>query len=600
MATPAADMSDNGELPKTRARVGFEMKTTDQNIEDHFQHKSAIKGRDEEALLKKLDNHFKDPYTRICRDRGIGRIPEKLILMPLVWFFCTYQLVLFGTDRAQFADFLERNNIAMKHLLLKDWSQDYETMPYPPSTGIYAIYTIDNLLEHINYTVTNVYNIPTTSVGSFFIRRTNGTGGKEKPVTLCLNYFKTGIYNEAEEKIATIDTTRKTDCRDIDKQSPPGYGFQPSIADLMRSTDGKLVRLLSVKIEFKLSSIHLNAETGKAVQCFGIHGTVFFDNRKIDGQITVKLRTNVEEVKCNSDSARNAKTQDIVISALALLFCLLHGLFCLQGWITSAILFKKTRDYYNDLTGKILSTRACWEIFKLNDLILFLSHCVTIIGSVIKISIDHGLQTNYIISMYDATGILLGIGCLFTWISVLHYVAYDHVFGLLFSVMERSAFVVIKFLTCVSILFGGFVLCAWAVLGPYHIKFASFTSTFQSLLALVNGDEIYVTFTAVDSDKEIIRFFNGFFLVAFLALFTLITLNIFIAIFNTAYEHQHDNEYKKEHRSDLLKFLGRMESKTFDTPTCASCVRSSCPSMLGCTSFCDEDRYNRKSYQFNT
>lgn len=31
--------------------------------------------------------------------------------------------------------------------------------------------------------------------------------------------------------------------------------------------------------------------------------------------------------------------------------------------------------------------------------------------------------------MYDATGILLGIGCLFTWISVLHYLAYDHVFG---------------------------------------------------------------------------------------------------------------------------------------------------------------------------
>ncbi|XP_052067096.1 mucolipin-3-like isoform X4 [Mytilus californianus] len=482
MATPIADTSGNGDVQKARGRVGFVMTSADQNLEDHDQHHSASEGRRDEALLKKLDNHFKDPYTRICRDRGLGRIPEKLILLPLVWFFCTYQLVLFGNDRAQFADFLERNSIAMKHLLLKDWSPDYETMPYPPSTGVYAIYTIDNLLEHINYTVTNV----------------------------------------------------------------------------------------------------------------------FFDNRKIDGQITVKLKTNVEEVKCNTDSTRNAKTHDIVISALVLLFCVLHGLFCLQGWITSAILFKKTKDYYNDLTGKILSTRACWEIFKLNDLILFLSHSITIVGSVIKISIDQGLQTKYIISMYDATGILLGLGCLFTWISVLHYLAYDHVFGLIFSVMEKSAFVVIKFLACVSILFAGFVLCAWAVVGPYHIKFASLTSTFQSLLALVNGDEIYVTFTAVDSDKEIVWFFNGFFLVVFLALFTLITLNIFIAIFNTAYEHQHDNEYKKDHRSDLLKFLGRMESKTFDTTTCASCVRHTCPSMLGCASFCDEDRYNRKSYQFNT
>lgn len=31
-------------------------------------------------------------------------------------------------------------------------------------------------------------------------------------------------------------------CSDIDEQSPPDYGFEPSIADLMRSTDGKLVR----------------------------------------------------------------------------------------------------------------------------------------------------------------------------------------------------------------------------------------------------------------------------------------------------------------------------------------------------------------------
>ena len=67
------------------------------------------------------------------------------------------------------------------------------------------------------------------------------------------------------------------------------------------------------------------------------------------------------------------------------------------------------------------------------------------------------------------------------------------------------------------------------------------SSTFQSLLALTNGDEIYVTFTAVDSEKQIVWFFIGFFIVTFIALFTLVTLNIFIAIFNTAYEHQHDN-----------------------------------------------------------
>ncbi|XP_052067097.1 mucolipin-2-like [Mytilus californianus] len=248
----------------------------------------------------------------------------------------------------------------------------------------------------------------------------------------------------------------------------------------------------------------------------------------------------------------------------------------------------KTKDYYEKEKGTILSKRACWEIFKLNDLIICFSHIITIVGSVIKLSIDHGIQTNYIISMYDTTGILLGFGCLFTWMSVLHYLAYDHVFSLLFSVMERSACVVIKFLACISILFAGFVLFAWVVLGPYHIKFASVTSTIQSLLAIMHGDEVYVTFTAIDSDKEIISIFNNIFLGIFLALFTLVTLNIFIAIFNTAYEHQNDNTYKKDHRSDLLKFIGRMDTKTFDTPTCVSCVNRSCPPRLRCMWFCDE------------
>jgi len=65
-------------------------------------------------------------------------------------------LILFGNDRSQFATFVERNAIAMKHLLLKDWTNEYETMPYPPSHGVYAIYTIDDLLDHINYTIVNV------------------------------------------------------------------------------------------------------------------------------------------------------------------------------------------------------------------------------------------------------------------------------------------------------------------------------------------------------------------------------------------------------------------------------------------------------------
>lgn len=47
---------------------------------------------DDDELLRKLDEHFRDPYTKTCRESGYKRIPEKLLLMPFVWFFCTYQV----------------------------------------------------------------------------------------------------------------------------------------------------------------------------------------------------------------------------------------------------------------------------------------------------------------------------------------------------------------------------------------------------------------------------------------------------------------------------------------------------------------------------
>lgn len=43
--------------------------------------------------------------------------------------------------------------------------------------------------------------------------------------------------------------------------------------------------------------------------------------------------------------------------------------------------------------------------------------------------------------MYDTTGILLGVGCLFTWMSVLHYLAYDHVFGVSTKNMEYEKYI---------------------------------------------------------------------------------------------------------------------------------------------------------------
>lgn len=53
-------------------------------------------------------------------------------------------------------EFLETSSISFKHLFLKDWDAAYEVPPYPPTTGEFAIYRIEDFYDAVNYTVAQV------------------------------------------------------------------------------------------------------------------------------------------------------------------------------------------------------------------------------------------------------------------------------------------------------------------------------------------------------------------------------------------------------------------------------------------------------------
>lgn len=75
------------------------------------------------------------------------------ILKKLLFLF---QLYIFGVERGSFVDYVERNTIALKHLFLKDWNAAYETLPYPPASGVYALYEVKDLYAHINFAADQV------------------------------------------------------------------------------------------------------------------------------------------------------------------------------------------------------------------------------------------------------------------------------------------------------------------------------------------------------------------------------------------------------------------------------------------------------------
>ena len=62
----------------------------------------------------------------------------------------------FGNDRSNFSDVVNRGELTLRHLLLKDWDANWETLPFPPAQGDFAVYDIEELKERINFAVQRV------------------------------------------------------------------------------------------------------------------------------------------------------------------------------------------------------------------------------------------------------------------------------------------------------------------------------------------------------------------------------------------------------------------------------------------------------------
>lgn len=85
-------------------------------------------------------------------------------------------------------------------------------------------------------------------------------------------------------------------------------------------------------------------------------------------------------------------------------------------------------------------------------------------------------------------------------------------------------------------LISGFAFCGWVILGPFHIKFRSLSTTSECLFALINGDDLFATFSMLGTDSPIIWYFSRAYVYVFIFLFIYVVLSLFIAIIMDSYE----------------------------------------------------------------
>jgi hypothetical protein len=101
---------------------------------------------------------------------------------------------------------------------------------------------------------------------------------------------------------------------------------------------------------------------------------------------------------------------------------------------------------------------------------------------------------------------------------------------------------IFRFLLCAGLLYAGFVLAGWLILGPYHYKFASLMTASESLFSLINGDDMFAAFDAFPRDTNNRAFswsvwlYSRVYLYVFVCLFTYVVLSLFISIIMDTYE----------------------------------------------------------------
>ena len=185
------------------------------------------------------------------------------------------------------------------------------------------------------------------------------------------------------------------------------------------------------------------------------------------------------------------------------------------------------------MVAQVLSKEGRLEFLNMWYVMIIVNDILIISGSAVKDQIDRKLLAG---DQWNACSVLLGTGNLFVWFGVLRYLGFFKTYNVVILTVRNAAPKVVRFSLCALLIYAGFTFCGWLVLGPYHIKFRSLASTSECLFALINGDDMYATFTIMSPKSPMLWWYCRVYLYTFISLYIYVVLSLFISVIMDAYE----------------------------------------------------------------
>ncbi|KAK7101274.1 hypothetical protein V1264_024077 [Littorina saxatilis] len=395
------------------------------------------------------------------------------------------------------------------------------------------------------------------------------TTGKPFPIRLC-NSFNN--YTDFHNGTYMVWPGEENYCRElVPMEKPDEYNMRTFLQNITFS------KLLSLKLSFTFTTFHLNlAETHYGPTCFTVNATILYTNLKRSGQLQISLVTHNRERECTgrilSDAVKEEEEavirKNLALDSFVIIFCVASFLLCVRSFVLAVKLLWEVEGNLKKKLG--YSDRM--QFFNLWYILIMVNDIFTISAASVKIQ----LGTRAISSSsenYNACSILLGLGGLMAWIGCLRYLEFFRGYGVLILTLKSAFPNVLRFMICAFVMYLGFLFCGWLVLGPYHLKFRELYTTSESLYSLINGDDMFVTFTATMTEDQAVWLFSRVYLYTFISLYIFCVLSLFISVFTDTYETLKNHFKEGFPKTDLHRFLEQAVDDNDDLRDISSCCK---------------------------
>ena len=479
----------------------------------------------ETQLRKKCAFFFMDPVQKFIARR---QAPWKLILQFAKIFLITAQILIFGQFRYAHTNYYKDNHIAFEHLFMRNWDAAREIHAYPPATGQYALYKKESFYAFFNYTADTFSRLNELTLAPTLPNST---------LDFCVESYIPLKGDGTNDLFVIHGDEKQLKCLSLANDTLNNFNSHTYL--VQHDFDVPWTLLIQMKMNFSVNTI-TSRQLGpvKGQECFKFHIDILFDNRDHDGQIPIELISTPKRYNCptivEAASKDTEETNSIrVLSVVVGLTCLTSFILCCRALIRGQILAKETATFFLARYNINLTLMEKAQFLNLWYVIICINDILIIIGTILKEIIENRRTDS---DLWDMCSACLGVGNLLVWMGMLRYLGFFEKYNVIIITIRQAMPNIVRFTVCVSIMYFGFVFCGWVVLGPYQFKFNTLSSTSECLFSLINGDDMFATFSMVSAKNGMIWSFSRLYLYLFVIIFIYVVLSLFIAIITDAYE----------------------------------------------------------------